>query len=139
MQAPIGNGALVHPRAEHRANSSPELEAGVLREWLAVLGLEALLVTLDKLDPVLSRKVGVQRVAAAILVVVKDFFEMVMTHAQDDVRVHCDEATIGIISEALVAGASRQRLHCLVVEPEVKHRIHHAGHGCASAGAHRYK
>ena len=37
VQAAIGDGARVHPRAEHRADRAPELLARVLRERLAVL------------------------------------------------------------------------------------------------------
>ena len=44
VQAPIGDGALVHPGAEHGADCAPELLVRVLRERRAVLLLEPLLV-----------------------------------------------------------------------------------------------
>ena len=63
VQAAIGDGALVHPRAEHRADRAPQLLVRVLRERLAVLLLDALLVARDQLDPVVGGEVGVERVA----------------------------------------------------------------------------
>jgi hypothetical protein len=54
VEAPIGNGALVHPRAEHATYGSPELLVRVLRERLAMLVLEALFVLAHELDPVLG-------------------------------------------------------------------------------------
>ena len=44
VQAAIGDGALVHPRAEHGADRAPQLRVRVLRERLAALLLDALLV-----------------------------------------------------------------------------------------------
>ena len=44
MQAAIGDGALVHPRVEHRADRAPELLARLLRERLAGALLDDLLV-----------------------------------------------------------------------------------------------
>ena len=44
MQAAVGDGALVHPRAEHRADRAPELLARLLWERLAGALLDNLLV-----------------------------------------------------------------------------------------------
>jgi hypothetical protein len=74
-----------------------------------------------------------------MLTLVEDFLEMMVTHAQHHVGIHGDETAIGIVGEARVAGLLRQRYQGFVVEAEVEHRIHHPGHGCARAGAHRHE
>ena len=101
VQAPIGDGALVHPGAEHRGYRAPQLLVRVLRERLAVLLLEPLLVAPHERDPVVGRKIGVERVAVAVLVVVEDFLEVVVAEAEHHVGIHRDEAAIGIVGEAL--------------------------------------
>ena len=65
VQAAIGDGARVHPRAEHRADRAPQLLVRVLRERRALLLLDALLVARDQLDPVVGGQIGVERVAGA--------------------------------------------------------------------------
>ena len=139
VQTPIGDRALVHPGAEHGADRPPQLLVRILRERRAVLLFEPLLVALNQRDPVFRRQIGVERVAVLVLVVVEDFLEVVMPEAEHDVRVHRDEAAIGIVGEARVARFARQRLDRLVVEAEIEHRVHHAGHGRAPARAHRHQ
>ncbi len=62
---------------------------------------------------------------------------MIVADAEHHVGIHRDEAAIAVVGKAAVAGDFRQRLHGHVVEAEVEHRIHHAGHRGARAGAHR--
>ena len=128
MQAAIGVGALVHPGTEHRADCAPQLRVRVLRERLAALGLEALLVLLDQLGPVVGGQIGVERVALVFLVVVEQFLEVLVADAEHDVGIHRDEAPIAVIGEAAVAGFLGQRLDRLVVEAEIEHGVHHARH-----------
>ena len=104
VQAAIGDGARVHPRAEHRADRAPELGARVLRERLALLLAHALLVARDHVDPVVGGQFGVERVARARLVVLQNVLEVVMLDVEHDVGIHLDEAAVGIIGEAPVAG-----------------------------------
>ncbi len=137
VQAAIGNGALVHPRAEHGADCAPELAVRVLRERFAVLLLETRLVAPHQIAPIVGRKLGIERVAVAVLVVVENLLEVVVLDPEHDVRIHRNEATIGVVGEAPIAGIARQRLRRHVVESEIEHRVHHAGHGCAPARAHR--
>ena len=137
VQAAIGDGALVHPRAEHRPDGAPQLRMRVLRERLAMLLLEPLLVALDQRDPIVGIELGIERVARAILEVVEDLLEVMMLDAEHHVGIHGDEAPVAVVGEAAVAGLPGQRLHGQVVEPEIEHRVHHAGHGGARAGAHR--
>ena len=53
----------------------------------------------------------------------------------DDVGVHHDEAAVGVVDEALVAGLRDEARDGLVGEADVQDRLHHAGHRRARAGA----
>ena len=139
VQAAVGVGALVHPGAEHRADRAPQLLVRVLRERLAAFLLQALLVALDQFGPIVGGKIGVERVALPLLVVVEQFLEMLVADAEHHVGIHGDEAPVAVIGEAAVAGFLRQRLDRLVVEAEIEHGVHHAGHRGAGAGAHRHQ
>ena len=137
VQAAVGDGALVHPRAEHRADGAPQLVVRVLRERCAVLFLDLGLVELDELGPVVGLELGVEHVAVPVLVLVENLLEQVMIEAEHHVGIHGDEAPVGIIGEAAVAGIAGQRLDGLVVEAEIEDGVHHARHRGAGAGAHR--
>ena len=69
--------------------------------------------------------------------VLQNVLEVVMLDVEHHVGIHLDEAPVGIIGEAPVAGLLRQRLDGVVVEAEVEHGVHHARHRGAGAGAHR--
>ena len=135
VEAAVGDRALVHPGGEDRADRAPQLLARVLRKRLAGLAIDDLLVFADHVAPVVGRHVGVERIALGVLVELERVLEIMMIDVEHDVRIHLDEAAIGIEGEALVAGALRQRADGGVVEAEVQHRIHHAGHGGACARA----
>ncbi len=137
MKPAVGGGALVHPRAEHGAYCSPELFERILRERLALLFREPFLIAADQLLPILGGEIGVERIAVAVLVVVKDFLEVMMVDAEHDIGIHRDEAAVAVIGEAAVAGFLRQRLDRLVVEAEIEDRVHHARHGGARPRTHR--
>ena len=137
VQAAIGDGALIHPRAEHRADGAPQLRVRVLRERLAAFLLDALLVAVDDGVPIVGAEIGVERVAVAVLVVVEDFLEMMMLDAEHHVGIHGDEAPVAVQGKAPVAGFLRKRHDGDVVEAEIEHGVHHARHRGARAGAHR--
>ncbi len=61
-------------------------------------------------------------------------FEAVVRHAEHDVTVHLDESPVAVEGETLVRHL-REPDDRVVVEPEIEHRIHHAGHRCAGAGS----
>ncbi len=61
VQPAIGDRALVHPGTEHRADRAPELFLGVLRERLAGLALDHVLVALRHAVPVLRARAGCPR------------------------------------------------------------------------------
>ena len=108
VQAAVGDGALVHPGAEHGADGAPELFVDILREGPAKLVLDHFLVALDHGLPVGGDQFGVERDVAVALHVFEDVLEMVMLDAEHDVAVHLDEAAVAVIGEARVAAAPDQ-------------------------------
>ena len=137
MQAAIGDGTLVHPRAEHGPDRAPQLRVRVLRERRADLLVDALLEARDHLLQVGNVEIGIERITAAILVLVEDFLKVMVRDAEHHVRIHGDEAPVAVIGETLVAGFFRQRRDGHVVEPEIEHSIHHSRHRRARSRAHR--
>ena len=65
--------------------------------------------------------------------------EIVVGNAHHHITEHLDEAPVGVPGEAHVTGVPGDALHRPPVEPEVEHRIHHAGHGHRGPGAHRHQ
>ena len=135
VQLAILLGPRNHPGIEHRADRAPELVLRLLREVRAVLVADDLLVDADEMLPVVGLQLGVEVEALLFLVMLQRLLEGVMLHAEDDVRVHRDEAAVGIVGKALVVGVLRHRLDGGVVQAEIEHRIHHARHRGAGAGA----
>jgi len=64
-----------------------------------------------------------------------DFLEAVVVDAEHDAAEHLDEAAVAVPGEAFVAGFLRQAFDGFVVEAEIQHGVHHAGHRDAGAGA----
>ena len=137
MKPAIGDRALVHPRAEDRADRAPELLLRVLRERLAERALDQRLVIGDDVMPILGLQLRVEIDAAVELLRLDHILEMVMLDAEHDLAVHLDEAAIAVIGKALVAARLGEALDRLIVEAEIEHRIHHARHRGARARAHR--
>src|SRR3546814_17114528 len=75
FRSAVGDGALVHPRAEDGADGGPDLVLGILREGLAGLLQHLGLVGLDDLQPVLGGHLGVEQVAAILLGELDDLLE----------------------------------------------------------------
>jgi hypothetical protein len=80
VQAPVGDGALVHPGAEHGADRAPQLVLRVLREGLAEIGLDHALVAVDQGLQVGGRQLGVERHAALPLDALELVLEAVMLY-----------------------------------------------------------
>ncbi len=133
VEAPIGDGALVHPGREHRADRAPQLVARSLRERLAGLLDHPRFVIVDDCAPVFGVEVGVERVALAVLVLLEDVLEIVNIDVEHDVGVHLNEAAIGIVGETRVVRRFRQSFDRGVVQPKVEDGVHHAGHRGARA------
>ena len=100
----------------------------VLRKRAAQHLGNAVLVTFDDLHPVIRIQIGVEGVGVLLLKLLEDFFEMVVLDAQHDIAIHGKEAPVAIISKTPVLGPLGQGLDGRVVQTEIEHRIHHAGH-----------
>ena len=135
VELAVDDGAVAHPAVEDGRDGAPELLARIFRERTAEFLLHRRLVAHDHLFPVVGRQVGVEIEAFALLVVVQDMLELVMAEAEDDVRIHLDEAAIAVIGEA-VSGEARKAFGDGFVEAEVQHGVHHARHRGARARAH---
>jgi hypothetical protein len=139
VDAPVGHGALAHPRVEHRADRLAQLLAGVLREVLAgSLPVERLEVGHERAQ-VVHRQVGVELHARGALSLRDRGLDPLARHPAADVAEHLHEAPVRVPREALVAGYAREALHAAVVQPEVEDRVHHPRHRLARAGADRHE
>ncbi len=137
MQPAIGHSAWVHPRAKNRADCTPQLLAGLLREGMPPLLQHDILEPVDDDIPILGRKIGVEGLAGIQFVVFDQLFEVMMLDAEHDLPVHLDKAAIAVISKALVAALPREPLDRTVVEAEIENGVHHAGHRHARTRANR--
>ena len=134
VHAAVGNGALVHPGAEHGADGGHELDLRVGGELDARELLVEDLEALDHLLHILGGEAGVVVNAALFLQLVHNGLELQAVVAHRDVGEHHDEAAIAVVSPADVAALGGQGGGDLVVDAEVQDGIHHAGHGGAGAG-----
>ena len=147
----VQRGARVVPAAEHGLDGQLQLHAGILRELhgavddearvrrgVHVLG-EDLLELAHELLQVLGGEVGVGRSAAGVLHGRDGVLEQIAVEVHDHVGEHLDEAAVGVPGEARVLGLGDEAVDGLVVQAEVQHRVHHAGHGHRRAGAHGHE
>src|ERR1700730_4006831 len=63
--------------------------------------------------------------------------EVVDRNAEYHVRVHLDEATIGIVRESRVLALLGEGSRGAIVETEIEDRFHHSRHGDGSSRSHR--
>ncbi len=137
VEAPVGDGAGVHPGAEDGADGAPQLLGGVLGEVAAELGLDLVLEQPDQFLEVGGGELGILVDAALLLHLLQEVLEDVAVETEDDVGIHLDEAPVGVVGETLVAALGDHPLHGLVVETEVEDGVHHPRHRGSGAGAHR--
>jgi hypothetical protein len=115
--------------------------AGIIGEILPRFLLDGGLEADDEVLEVRGREVGVALDAAPVLLHLDDGLKRVDVvlvdglEAEDDVAVHLDEAAVGIVDEARVAGLRHEGGGRLVVEAQVEDGVHHARHGGPGAGA----
>ena len=128
-------GAVVKPGPEHGIAGALELFHGFLREGLTGLLLHQLLIAHDDLLQVFRSQIGVELGLGLFLLAVEDFVEIVLADFEHYVAVHLNEAAVAIVGEARVVAFGGQRLHGLVVQPEVEDGVHHARHGELGARA----
>ena len=130
----IENGALVHPAAEHGADSAPKLLLGIGGEVATSLLLDGLLEALNEFLKRLHREVLVEHNALLLLHLLDDSLERIDVllvlglHAEHNVAVHLNETAIAVINEVGVAGLCHHALGHLVVQAKVKDGVHHTWH-----------
>jgi hypothetical protein len=81
-----------------------------------------------ELPEVLDRKLRVRLDAPLALHLLDGLLENVPGNLEDYLPERLDEAPVGILGEARVAGAPRQTTNGGVVEAEVQDGVHHPGH-----------
>ena len=135
MDGAIALGPVVLPRAKDGADRAPQLIQRILREGGAGVLLDDLEELPDQPPPIGGIEVGVEIHAAQVLQSLETIFEAPVRNFEDDVAVHLDEAPVAIEGEALI-GTTGQALDRDVVEAQVQHGVHHAGHRDAGPGAH---
>ena len=130
----IEDGTLVHPAAEHSADSAPKLLNRVVREVLARTLLDSLLEELHKLLELVYREVLVENDTTLLLHLLDDFLERVdvlfvhRLHLKNDVTVHLYETAIRIVNEVRVVGLLHHTFSHLIVKTEVEDGVHHTRH-----------
>ena len=131
------DGALAIPGFEDGFGGQAQLLVGILGE------IEALVLLDDRLEIARSdclpdpRRSGRCRLCTPFLcfVLCQDILKGFVRHAQHDRAEHLDQAAVGVVDKALVAGQLDHACGGLVVQTDVEHGIHHAGHGELGAGA----
>ncbi len=124
----VGDGASPVPGLKDRFDRSTQLVGGVLREGLAGLALDELEVALAEPAQGQGRDVGVVVDAVPLACGLEQAVELLAGQVEDDLAVERDEAAVGVVGEAVVAGLRGQALHRLVVQTEVEDGVHHPRH-----------
>src|SRR5581483_9709762 len=91
------------------------------------------LVAFDEFYPIVGGHFGVERIIMPCFVLFENLLEVMMIDIEHHARIHGDEAAVAVIGEAPVTRLLCQGLPGGVVETEIEHRIHHAGHRGARA------
>ena len=137
VDAPVGDGALVVPGAEHGVTGHLQLLHRVLRERLARLLGDELLVARHGLPHAVLAEVGVDLGAVRVLDRLELVLELLLRDLQHDVAEHLHEAAVAVVGEPAVLRAGLQPLDRGVVQPQVEDGVHHARHRELRARAHR--
>ncbi len=127
--------ALAHPRTENRFDGQLQLFDNVFGEVPACLIAHDAEEQVADLLEVVGFESDVRLHANTLLDRVKVNIEVLVVDAESDLAEQLDEATVGVVGEALVARLLDQALQGLGVEAEVEDRIHHARHGERRTGA----
>jgi hypothetical protein len=148
LDAAVGDGALAVPRREDGADATPQLLHGIVGEILAQNLLDGVLETPRQRLQILGRDVGVGGVSLGLLELVEHAVELLADALalggldagglfHHHVGIHHDQPAVGVPHEARVAGLGDHPGDRGGAEAHVEHRLHHARHGHAGAGAHR--
>ena len=97
------------------------------------------LVAIHEVAQVVGGEVEVALGAALLLHLRDGRLEALAVDAHHHVAKHVDQAAIGVVGKAGVAGLAGEPFHHLAVKAEVEDRVHHAGHRLRGAGADRHE
>lgn len=129
--------ARVIPGAEYSLDSTHQLLFWVL--WEVCTNL--LFIVGFKFDDhaleVFCIQLGVQFNALCLFHLVDDDLKVVLWNFHNNIGVHLNEATVGVVSKALILGQLCKAFNDLVVESQVEDGVHHARHGSSCTGADR--
>ena len=137
VDASVIDRSFVVPGAEDRLDRAHQLLLRIGREVASGLALVLRLEEFSELLEILRIKFGVEFDALFFLDLGDQRFKIALADLHNDVGIHLDEASVAVPRPAGVARLLCDGLHDLLVEPEVKDRVHHAGHGRARARADR--
>ncbi len=139
LAPPVDASAVGVPGLEDGSDGQVELFARILRERSPAAGLHHGLELLDQLTEVVSVQPEVVLDALGLLCRIEHPGELVALHAKDGLAEHLDQAPVRVPDEPLVSGCLDQALDREVVEADVEHRLHHAGHRVLGSGPHAHQ
>ena len=138
VQPAIGNRAIRLPRSEHRANPAPELlhrvRGKIPPRAVSDDGFEHVNQRLE----IIHCHVEVVFNAALFLDFINGDFKGILLlafcgHAHHHIAIRLNKPAIGVPPKARVVGAGDETFGDRVIEAQVEHGLHHAGHGNARA------
>ena len=129
IEPPVGDRARPVPGIEHRIDSHLELLVRIVRKLVPGLLLHNPLVVCDQALQRRSREIGVMNRARLGLLLFQNLLEPLALEVHHDRREHRNESPVGVVGKPLVVRLADEPLDGPVVEPQVQHRVHHAGHG----------
>ena len=135
VEPAIGARPIAAPRTEHRADRAPQLFVRVLRERTAQCLLHNGHVASNQFPQIIRIKPGILGDALVFLGDFQRVFKGIVIEFQHHIAIHLDETAIAVPRKPRVATSGGEAFHGLIVQAEVEHRIHHARHRHARAGA----
>ena len=125
LGAPVVAGTGVVEALEDRVDRQPKLLLGIFGEVAIGLSGDGLELADEGLQ-LFNAELIFPAIAAHL---VDDPGEAGVVDAEDHVAEHGDEAAVAVPGEAGVAALLGQAHHGLVIQAQVEHGVHHAGHG----------
>ncbi len=141
----VEDSALVVPTVKHSVDSAPQLLPSIGREVLASAGLHSSLEADNQLLEVVNIEFGVKFHTLLLLDFLDDHLKRVLIllalglHAQHNVAIHLHKATVAVPSKAGITRLLGQSLGHSIIDAQVQHCVHHAGHRHGSTRANRHQ